>query len=575
MISSIKLFLFFISNIGFWELLRRNSKINLHFLPSLTIALQTTILFISGLLNLLFEATILLYGIGLLSFLYFIYKDKGVKFISNYFNIGFFFLGTTLIIMLLFLKGKVFIDYDNFSHWALVVRQLLETNRFPNFEDTLIIFQEYPLGSASYIYYFSKLISPSESIQMLAQVYMMLTCIIPLLIFCKKNKVATFISLFVITNFILVYNTSTTSLLVDTLLPLAAMCALIYSYFYCLKCDGKFEFYSIIFYLIQLMQIKNSGIFFVLIIGYLILIYIRNDKNILQRVFCLIMPFFSFLLWQKHCSYVFPNANTSKHAMTAANYHQVFSEKTLEDIQTICSSMIKFLFTWKDIWLAIAIIGFIGILIFIWGKCERNTFFKIAKFSLGMYLVYQIGVLGMYIFSMPGNEATSLAGITRYTKTILIAIIYLVMISVIQLLSDINLKKMSTALVTFFIIIGVTIYQYSSLGSIHLAVQPTENPETRTWIETVKKDYKIPEGESYCILIPELDAGYSRHLSKYIFRSNFTTSLVVTTEEDLNKIEAKYILVYDQENDTIDKWIQKNYPDQYKNPVIIKENVET
>ena len=47
----IKVFLFCLSNIGYWEFLRRKTKVNINFLPILTIALQSVIVFLSGLLN--------------------------------------------------------------------------------------------------------------------------------------------------------------------------------------------------------------------------------------------------------------------------------------------------------------------------------------------------------------------------------------------------------------------------------------------------------------------------------------------------------------------------------------------
>ena len=98
MIYFIKLLVFGVSNLGFWELIRRNSKIDKYFLPSLTIAIQVTVLFVAGLFNLLEEVTYLLYGVGLCGFVYWLYKDRNL--IKNYFDAGFVFLGIMLVIML-------------------------------------------------------------------------------------------------------------------------------------------------------------------------------------------------------------------------------------------------------------------------------------------------------------------------------------------------------------------------------------------------------------------------------------------------------------------------------------------
>lgn len=88
---------------------------NIYFLPAFTISLQVTILFCTGIFNCLKPAALLMFGAGIL----------------------------------LACRGRMFVWYDNFSHWALVVKNMLLTDRFPTFLDTRIIFQEYPMGSAS------------------------------------------------------------------------------------------------------------------------------------------------------------------------------------------------------------------------------------------------------------------------------------------------------------------------------------------------------------------------------------------------------------------------------------------
>lgn len=132
------------------------------------------------------------------------------------------------------LQGKLFTHYDNFSHWAMVVKAIMRTNRFPNFTDKVIEFQEYPVGSALYIYYFTKLTHKAEYVQMLAQVYMILVSIMPMFAVGKKNKAAAVI-IVLFANYMLVYNIKPTDMLVDTLLPLVSMSGLLYTIMYCRK----------------------------------------------------------------------------------------------------------------------------------------------------------------------------------------------------------------------------------------------------------------------------------------------------------------------------------------------------
>lgn len=571
---AIKLILFVISSLGSWELIRRNTRIHVYFLPSLVIAIQTTVLFCAGLVNLLYMGMLLLYIIGILGFIFSLYKDRSFLFIKEYLKIGFVFMIVVLIIMFVFVNGKIFTHYDNFSHWALVVKKMIEVNRYPNLEDTIIVFQEYPLGSATYIYYFSKLITTSESMQMLAQIYMMLASIIPLFIFAKRNKGSAFILMLVATNFFFVYNITVTNLLVDTLLPLVAMCGLLFSFLYCKKSSRTLEILLTSFYLIQILQIKNSGIFFVILICLWILRNLIGKNNGIARLICIALPFISLQLWKMHCNIVFDNAALTKHAMTVQNYQNVFDSKTMEEINNICAAMVKFAITWKDVWMACFILFLLGLLIYKYSKSQRKPFANFCMFACIMYIVYELGILAMYLFSMPTNEASSLAGNTRYTKTILIAILYLAMIFAIKLISSLsNQRKHERILIISTLIFSYALYMQVSQGHITTAIQYTENSDERDWIEAAKIEFNVPNGSSYCFLIPENDFGYSLYMGKYIFQANSVTYKIINDLESMDSIQTKYIFVYDHKNAIINEWIQKNYPEQYGNKVIIKEDI--
>ncbi len=229
-----KLILFMISNLGFWEYVRRKSRINIFFLPAFTVCLQITVLFCAGLLNCLKITTWLMFVLGLLLTLNYLIKDfKNV--VSAYCNGGYIFLVVSFCMLFFVCRGQVFTHYDNFSHWALVVKNMLFTDRFPSFQDTKILFQEYPLGSASFLYYFAKLVSDSEAAQMAAQGFMMLSFIMPVFKCVKRNIAVSVIYVLLFTNYIFCYNIAIINLLVDTLLPLQGMAMLYFVYSECLN----------------------------------------------------------------------------------------------------------------------------------------------------------------------------------------------------------------------------------------------------------------------------------------------------------------------------------------------------
>ena len=299
------LLVFFISNLGYWEFIRCKIEINKLFAPSLTICFQISVLFFSGLLNILLISTYSLCAIGIVLFLFYLYKEK-VKFLKEYLTFGFVYLFISILIVILAVHGQLFTHYDNFSHWALVVKNMLLNNRYPNFEDIIITFQDYPLGSATFIYYFCKIVSEEESIQMLAQAYMMLAMILPLYIYIKRNKILSTLILCIFTNYIFCFNIQIHDLLVDTLLPLVAAAITMYIFEECEKRDDRIVFLGFSLYLCTLLQIKNSGIFFAAILCVVLIIQtVRKKRNYIISILSVIFPFFTMYLWKKHCKYVF------------------------------------------------------------------------------------------------------------------------------------------------------------------------------------------------------------------------------------------------------------------------------
>ena len=285
MLALLKLLLFVISTFGTFELIRKISgdEVNIYFLPSLTAAIQVCVLFAAGLLNLLPEAVYALYLVGFAGFIYSVCKNKGLSSLKSYLNPGYILTFALLLIFAVYLRGKVFTHYDNYSHWGLVVKRMLETNRYPNFKDTLIQFQEYPLGSSTYIYYFTKLTRTSESFQMLAQTYVMLAAMLSLYSFAKQNHLAVSVVMVSFVNYVFWYNDEITDLLVDTLLPLVGICGLLFAYQHC-KEGRKCMLCFAACYMVQVMQIKNSGIYFVILTAIFILSSTNNHHIYISRI---------------------------------------------------------------------------------------------------------------------------------------------------------------------------------------------------------------------------------------------------------------------------------------------------
>ncbi len=222
--------------------------------------------------------------------------------------------------------------FDNFSHWAVAVKDMLLHDRMPNFQDTdVLMFQAYPLGSSVFIYYVSTLVGQQEWHWMFAQVILCVSFLLPMLAAVKKPA-ASLLGMPVLWACILVFNVSIYDLLVDTVMPLAGAAA------FCVLAldDGSdpvrplwttFPLY------LFLINVKNSGIFFVVVCWAYYLI--KNRRHVLGGVHRL-RPFFlwsvlpplaALYLWKCHTALVFAAGDTVKHAMTLKNFSAVISHK--------------------------------------------------------------------------------------------------------------------------------------------------------------------------------------------------------------------------------------------------------
>lgn len=579
-----RLILFFISSIGYWEFFRKKGKISVYFLPGFTVAFQISVLFLSGLLNCLKQVSILLFIIGLALAVYFLVREKKAL-PKKYLNEGFVFLFCGVCVCMIALRGRLFSHFDNFTHWAVVVKTMLSTNRFPNFQDA-ISFQAYPLGSSVYIYYFAKVISHSEWIQMLAQSYMMLCFILPIFKNGKKYRILNFVILAVFTNFIFCYNNRITELLVDTLLPLAGMAAVFFVFSECIKKDEDGEKVSFLYaipFLCTVIQIKNSGILFaVLACIVVITAVLRYKMDWKSGVAACVVPFLSLFLWQRHCAYVFSYALNTRHAMSISYFTNTFSNKTTEGISDLAQSIGVAVFQEKDLYIIIAFLLAVTAITAVFLRHEYRKMIEVWAVCVSLYLVYLLGMFFMYLFSMPGTGITSftvigaasLAAFERYMSTIYISLYYIIMWYFLSALSriEIKIKRLAAAFTAVLMLVVSWRFHNDAFDTIFSPFR-TESERTwysrRVWYENVAKQYGIQPQKSFFICIPFDDGGFAANMCFYMFSATGVSPNVISEDSQLeDATRFDYVILYDSENEIIQKWVSENYPEQAGQDVI-------
>ena len=136
-----------------------------------------------------------------------------------------------VIFCLLTLRLKL-THYDNFSHWALIVKYLLLVEELPGAETTMIPFRDYPPGVSLIIYYICRYAGHSQGMMLLAQNGVLFACFFALAGIVEEKRRFLLYSLLGAGCAMLFYLNLTiriNNLLVDFLLPLLALASMAYS----------------------------------------------------------------------------------------------------------------------------------------------------------------------------------------------------------------------------------------------------------------------------------------------------------------------------------------------------------
>lgn len=254
-------------------------KCNVCFIPIITISSITGIIFLAGLLNVLAYATYLVIILGLVHFVYCILKIKQKKMDINEFHCyGIYVFVILNLYFIWYLKDAVYVHIDNFSHWGVIVKEMLYFDALPD-SRTIVTFQNYPPATATFIYYICKIIGYSEGKTLIVQSIIISASLTTL--FCKvTTRISAISMLFIsIISFSAIYNPHLSTLLVDTVLGYLVVAGIVILYYY--YPNIKRALFCAVPVLIMILLTKDSGkLFLVFIVSVLIIITLGNRKRV-------------------------------------------------------------------------------------------------------------------------------------------------------------------------------------------------------------------------------------------------------------------------------------------------------
>lgn len=264
--------------------------------------------------------------------------------------------------------------------------------------------------------------------------------------------------------------------------------------------------------------------------------------------------------------------------MTIQNYGQVFSDKTENDINYILANVFKFSITGKRLYEIILFLAALGTLsIYVNAKIWKK-YLKLVLVSIFMYATYMTGVAFMYLFSMPGGEALSVSGISRYRNTVFIAIYYLLFAFSLELLSTIEEMKKGWIYIAGIFLVLLLVWRGERDGEKFPTVFRNQQLiEPRLHLEQMIEENDLPSGASYMLFAPEESITYIDYIyllcRYFLWPDNISYRQISEKSQLADAANYEYILLYDEEYPAgqypvFREWVKENYPEQEGKSVI-------
>lgn len=452
----LRLALFLISFYGLTIFIKDKLRIKKEFSYAFTMIILILVLFIASLLNILYVVSLLICFSGFINLIYKITKEKKKFFVFDYKLI--IILLVVLYLTILGLNLKI-TSYDNFSHWALIVKQLFLYDSLPSFEYNIVDFTSYPPASALFIYYIGVIVGKTETTMIIGQLYLTFIFITPLMIFFKDNKKTINAIIFILFSlFIMISNIPLMDLMVDTVLGTLGITSCCVAYYY--RNDLKKIFLLLTLISLLYIILKNMGLLFIVFNSILLLIvgiYNKQSKSgVKYCIFMILISFILFLLWHQHLKLVYPGNTglTTKHSLSLVNFSRNISKNGIENSIAVALTYLTNFYNFKNNVILYYIIGINLFLIFSMIISKKyKIFLKIIIFVNILYFGYWICLGFIYILSMPYEEAIRLACYSRYMMSCIIILFGIVAIVIYNLNITNNLKYQAYNLLAILIII--------------------------------------------------------------------------------------------------------------------------
>jgi len=448
------------------------------------------ILYLFGILGLLGIGIYAVISIGLICIPfcgYSIYRNKQ-NFIASILTPGFAIFIIFFVLSWWAQRGRLLTNWDEFSHWGTVVKNMYIFDALGTHPDATTIFKGYPPATALFQYLWVKLHGTfSEDNLYTSMNILYFSLMIPIF---KNTKWNQFGKIAIRTILILIlplvfYQDFYVSILVDGILAIM-FAYILYNYYGNKMSTFKMLNVSLALFVLTITKASGSGLAFIAVLAiaidllfvnrYELKQYIKQDKkiNTFKRVVVVLSPILFTLLskysWALHLKLTKTNTAWDTSTITLKSFKSLFNGTalpfrtlTIKNFFHALTDSYLTVYTFKIpfiVWIALlALISFI-LINYVCNKEEKYRF-KVATITIFVgAAIYTFSLLILYVFTYSEAEAIRLASYSRYIGTYLLGIlVFLVVIICLKEEVDDTKSKLSFStaiLLSLFVITGVT-----------------------------------------------------------------------------------------------------------------------
>ena len=592
--------IFLCSTYGFCYVAHKKIQVQMNFVVIFVLSSIAIVTYLGGILFVLSYSVYATALVGVGCFIYAAIDIKKNKLDFSWVAIYKFAFAFCTIVVLMFLLEIELEHYDNYSHWGIVVKDMLINEAFPTMHSNMIEFKNYPLGTASYIYYVCKIVGQSQGVMLFAQGTLIFACFYAMFgIITEVKRFLLYIFMGATLSFLAIFNIAIrmNNLLVDFLLPILALAAIASIYRYRYELNKGLIIVTPILSL--LMIVKSTGVIFasvpILYLFYITIKYRMKGETILihksrvgkieqregvavkfiKMIITTVVSFVPLIIWNLHMKWRFAGVE-NKFEVSSEVVSKGVGGKTPEEVEFVVDLFLHRMFDIQDL-ACKGILGYVGcaLLACIFARvlCKKKwALGKVTILMLVFVMLYYVGILGMYVFSMPMYEAEFLAGYERYASSIVILLGgVLAMCATIDIENSFYYKIGNKSnYKSYKSIFTKRLYNYAVVGCLCTAFlvliseyngmvyNKRHFKDSFAYIikEQVGDSWEEQDDTKYLVLAPdrngEVTNGYVTYVSRYYLYTDNVDAICALYEDNLLNLLSQYdtlIIVEEQKED--------------------------